>query len=406
MIKDFFHRIALRRHFWRHASFSEVAELYASRMLRMAAIFIISSFVSIYLYQIGYTLPMISFFWCGFFIFRVIISLPIARLVAYIGPKHAILVSNILYIPAMVAYALLPTFGPGMLFVAAFFQTISTTMYSIGYMIDFSKVKSTEHAGAQIAYMNIFEKVTTGLTPLIGGFVAFLWGPQVVIVLSAVLFALAAVPLFRTGEQVRVNQKLVFRGFPWRLLLRHSVAQSAVGFDVFTSGTVWNLFIAVIIIGVSAGNNSIYAITGLLLSVVLVVALLASYIYGRIIDRKKGGELMRIGAVGNALTHAMRPFVVAPVSIVGLNAANELVTTGYTLPYTRAVFDNADLSGMRTTYLGLVELLSNFGAAVGAFILGVGAVVFGSVWALHGFFFVAAAVALLVLTARFPLYKK
>lgn len=406
MIKDLIHRIFLRRRFWRSAPFSEVAELYASRMLRMAAIFIISSFVSIYLYQIGYTIPVIAFFWAAFFVLKVIISLPIARLVAWIGPKHAILVSNLLYIPAMVAYALLPTYGPWLLPVAAVFQAVSATMYSIGYLIDFSKVKSFEHAGSQIASMNIFEKITTGLSPLIGGVIAFIWGPQVVIVLSAVLFAFAAMPLFRTGEPVRVNQKLVFRGFPWRLLGGHAVAQSAAGFDVFASGTVWNLFIAIMIIGVSTSNNTVYAITGLLLSVVLVVALIASYTYGKIIDRKKGGELMKVGAIGNAFTHVLRPFVISPVMIVGLNAANELATTAYTLSFTRGVFDNADLSGMRTTYLGFVEMLGNFGAAMGALILGVGALLLGSNMALYGFFFVAGAVALLVLTARFPLYKK
>ncbi len=406
MIKDFFNRILLRRHFWRHASFGEVAELYASRMMRMAAIFIISSFVSIYLYQIGYTIPVIAFFWAGFFIFKTIIALPVARLVAWIGPKHAILTSNILYIPAMVAYALLPEYGTWLLFVAAFFQALSAAMYQIGYQIDFSKVKSLEHAGAQIAYMNIFEKVTTGLTPLIGGVIAYLWGPQVVIVISAILFALAAIPLFRTGEQVRVNQKLVFRGFPWRLIRQHSVAQVAVGFDTFASGTAWSLFVAVVIIGISTTNNNVYIVTGMLLSVVLIVALVASYTYGKLIDRKRGGDLMKFGAVANAVTHIMRPFVVSPVSIVGLNAANELATTAYALPYTRAVFDNADLSGARTTYLGLLEALANFGAGLAALMLGFGALVFGGEVALHYIFFVAAAMALLVLTARFPLYKK
>ncbi len=406
MIRDFFHRILLRRHFWRHAPFSEVAELYASRVLRMAAMFIISTFVSIYLYQLGYSIPLIAFFWAGFFIFKTCIALPIARLVAWIGPKHAILISNLLFIPAMIAYALLEQYGTNLLFIAAFFQAISAAMYQIGYQIDFSKVKSVDHAGTQIAFMNIFEKITTGLSPLIGGIIAFIWGPQVVIIVSAVLFALAAVPLFRTGEQVSVNQKLVFRGFPWRLLKQHTVAQFAIGFDTFATGTAWSLFVAVVVIGVSSTNNDVYVVTGALLSVALVVALIASYTYGRIIDRKRGGQLMRFGAIANAATHAMRPFVSSPISIVGVNAANELATTAYALPYTRAVFDNADLSGTRTTYLGLLEAIANFGAGIAALLLGIGALLLGGEVALHNFFFVAAAMALLVLTARFPLYKK
>jgi ribosomal 50S subunit-recycling heat shock protein len=195
----------------------------------MAALNIAGVFMSIYLYQLGYTIAIIGLFWAGFFGLKTILALPIARIIAWIGPKHAILISNILYIPAMVSFALLPVFGTWLLYVSLLFQAVSATMYSIGYLIDFSKVKSIEHAGKEIAFMNIFEKVTTGLSPLIGGFIAFLFGPQVVIVIAAILFAMAAAPLLRTGEPVRINQKLTFRLLEMRLdnvVFRLGIAKS------------------------------------------------------------------------------------------------------------------------------------------------------------------------------------
>jgi len=406
MVQKFFHNILVRRHFWRYATFGEVAELYISRMLRMAALYLASSFISIYLYQLGYSIVFIGAIWTLFFAFKALIALSVARVIAWIGPKHAILVSNILYIPAMVSFALLAQFGPWMLVWSLFFQAISATMYSIAYMIDFSKVKSLEHAGKEIAYMNIFEKVTTGLSPLVGGFIAFLWGPEVVIMIAALLFALAAAPLLRTGEQVRINQKLTFRGFPWHLFRGHVLAQFSLGFDTFASGTIWTVYVAVVILGMTSDSNAVYAATGALVSVVFIAAIIASYTYGRLIDKRRGYDLMKAGAVANALTHLLRPFIVTPVTVAGLNAANELATTGYTLPYTRAVFDNADISGSRITYLGLVEVLTNVGSAVGAALLAGIAIVSSEIFALKSLFFVAAAVALLILTARFPLYKK
>lgn len=406
MIRDFIQKIFRVRHFWRQASFDEVAELYTSRMLRMSALYIISSFVSIFLYQIGYSVPAIAFVWAGFYGLKLLIALPLARLVAYIGPKHAILASNIIYIPAMIAYALLPDYGVWLLPVAIVFQAISATMYSIAYNIDFSKVKSIDRAGRQIAVMNIIEKVTTGLSPLLGGLVALFWGPQVVIVLSALLFAMAAWPLFRTGEPVRIHQKLMFRGFPWRLLMSHALAQISIGFDVFTSGTIWSLYIAIFILSDSTYSNDVYAIVGLLLSVVFIVAIIASYTYGKIIDRRRGKQLMIIGSFANTLTHFSRPFIITPVAIAGLNAANELATTGYLLPYTRAMYDNADLSGSRTTYLGIVEVITNFGACLSAIAAGIATLLFSVESALHGFFFLTGVVVLLVLSARFPIYGK
>jgi len=253
--------------------------------------------------------------------------------------------------------------------------------------------------------MNIFEKITTSISPVIGGAIAFFFGPQVVLIVAAVLFALAAIPLFKSGEQVQTGIKLTFRGFPWRLIRQHWLAQTASGFDVFTSGTVWTLYTAILVIGISS-SNSVYIISGALLSVVLVAALVSSYIYGKIIDKKGGRVLMKVSIIADALTHLMRPFITSPITVAGVNAVNEVATTGYNMPYTRAVFDNADLSGHRTTYLGMVDMLGNFGAFLGAAVLGILVLVAGETFALTNFFFIAGVVVLLVLTAHFPLYKK
>jgi len=395
----------LRRHFWRHATYSEIAELYMSRMLRMAALYIASAFMSIYLYQNHYTIGEIALFWAAFYLFKTVTALPVASLIARIGPKHGILVSNLLYIPALISFVFLPILGPWLLLPVLILQGTSATMYSIAYTIDFSKVKSVEHAGKEIAYMNILEKITTSISPLIGGVLAYFFGPQFVLVIAALLFALAAVPLLKTGEQVQTHVKLQFRGFPWGLIRQHWMAQVAVGYDVFASGTVWTLYTAVIVIGISSSND-IYVITGILLSVVLIATLISSYMYGKIIDKKGGRVLMKASVIANSLTHLIRPFITSPIMVAGANVTNEVATTGYTMPYTRAVFDNSDLSGHRATYLGMVDLLANFGAFLAAVTLGVLFWAAGEIFSLTNFFFVAGVVVLLVLTAHFSLYKR
>jgi len=285
------------------------------------------------------------------------------------------------------------------------FQGTSSALYSISYAIDFSKVKSADHAGKEIAYMNIVEKVTTGLSPLIGGIIAYIFGPQVVLIIAAFLFTLAALPLLRTAEQVQPFQKLAFRGFPWHLIRPNIIAQMALGVDVFTSGTVWSLFTAVFIIGIAA-DNQVYAINGALLSVVMFSALASSYAYGRLIDRNRGRELLKYAAIANALTHFFRPVVGSPLAVAGLNVANEAATTGYSMSYTRGTFDNADLSGRRTTYVGVTEAIANAGAALAAGGLVVLTMFMSEQEALENFFYIAAFAVLLIATAKFPLYRK
>ena len=253
--------------------------------------------------------------------------------------------------------------------------------------------------------MNILEKIATGLSPLIGGLLALWLGPQVTMWAAAVLFACASIPLFATAEPTRVGQKLVFRGFPWQIAWRSLRASTAYGFDVLASGTVWSLFVAIFILGVSADSNVVYGQLGVLLSVVLFAALLASYTYGKLIDRRRGGELLRASVMANSLVHIARPFVQSPVIVGAVNVANEAATTGYVMSFTRGMFDTADLSGHRITYLGCVEMVMNFGASLAGAVFFLAISLFEDKVGMQGFFFVAAAVGLLIATPQFRLYR-
>jgi len=405
MIQRILHRLLLRRHFWRHATFSEIAELYASRMLRLLALSLASALVSIYLYQTGYSIQFIAFFWAIFYGFAALVALPMAALTAWIGPKHGILWANIFFIPSMISFALLPVFGAWLLAVVVLFQATSSVLYVISYTTDFSKIKSIDHAGKELGYMNMIEKVTLGVSPLVGGIIAFLLGPQIVLVLAAFIFLIAAVPLMKTAEPTERYQKLKFSGFPWHLIRKTAAAKFAFGFDVFTSGNAWMLFVAITIIGVQA-TNEVYAINGILLSVVVFAALGASYVYGRLIDRRRGWELLQVAVVVNALTHLTRPFIGTTVAVAGLNAINEVATSGYAMSYHRGIFDNADLSGRRVLYIGIGQVISCLGAAVAALALGLLTMIFEEGRSLQLLFVLTAGVVLLILTARFPLYHK
>jgi predicted MFS family arabinose efflux permease len=405
MINRLIHRFLLRRHFWRYATFSEVAELYTSRMLRMAATNIASALMSVFLYQNGYSILFIAGYWALYFGLKIFMALPAACYVAHFGPKHTILLANLLYIPAMLVFSFVPQWGIPAIIATGLLQGASATLYNLGHLIDFSKVKSVDHAGKEIAYMNIVEKIATSLSPLIGGLLAFAAGPQVTLWAAAALFALASLPLLTTAEPTKLGQRLIFRGFPWRMAWRSLVASTAHGYDVLASGTAWTLFVAVIILGV-AQDNVIYGQLGALLSVVLLAALFASYAYGKLIDRRKGGELLRLSVIANSLVHVTRPFITTPVGVAMANVANEAATTGYVMAFTRGVFDTADLSGHRITYLGCVELVMNLGATLAGVAFFTSVLLLGDEQGMQLFFFIAAAFGLLIAAAKFQLYRK
>ena len=404
MLQKIIHRLLLRRHFWRYATFSEVAELYASRTLRMMAIGMTAIFMSVFLYQNGYSVLFIAGYWVVYYCFKFVISLPSAKYAAVYGPKHGILLSNLLYIPSMVLFSFTPQLGLAAIVITGLLQAVSTTLYDLCHLIDFSRVKNVEHAGKEIAYMNIFDKAAKSLSPLLGGAVAVLISPQATMWTAALLFLIASLPLFKTGEPIATKQRLVFRGFPWRLVWRSFVAEVGVGFDLVSSTGIWLLMVAVLILG--TGSNQVYVELGALMSVVLVVALLSSYLYGLLIDKKRGGQLLKIMATVNASLHLVRPFIQSPGAVVGMNAVNEVATTGYAMAFMRGIFDTADLSGHRVTYLGCIEMFFALGMVLAAVTFFAFVALFGDEHGMRLFFFVAAPVTLLIASPKFRLYQK
>lgn len=406
MIQQLIHRFLLRRHFWRYATFSEVAELYASRTIRIFALRMVSTFTAVYLYLEGYDLAFIAFFWAAFYLVKTVSAWPSGRLVAKYGPKHATLISNIVSAVAMIALPFTTHAEYGLFALAAWctLQGFSSSLNDLAYLVDFSKVKNALHAGKEIGYMNILERVATGLSPVVGGFIAFILGPEAVMILSAVLFLLSAVPLLQTAEPVETHRKLDFTAFPWRTTWRSLVAETAVGVDVMASGIAWPLLMAVVVF--QSGTDKVYAEIGVVTSVALIIALLTSYVFGKAIDRRKGRELLRYATLANSAVHAARVLVSTPAGVIAANTANEAATTGYSMAFIRGMFDTADLSGKRIEYFYLIELAVNIGSTIAALLLGAFFIVFGQTFSLQLFFFAVASLTLLIATPRFALYKK
>lgn len=405
MVKGIIHRLLLRRHFWRHASFSEVAELYASRSMRLFALRMMTTFTSIYLLQEGYTLLFICIFWAGFYGLKAILAWPAAQLVARFGPKHMTLYSNLL---AAVSMAVLPMIGGenGFQFLVlwAILQGASGTLYIISYNVDFSKVKSVEHAGKELAYMNIIEKASNGAAPIIGGLLATLINPEIVMYISALLFVVAAVPLFRTAEPVMLHQKLLIRGFPWRTTWRSIAANAAIGIDIFMSLNAWTFFLAVVVF--AGSGAAIYVQVGATTSVTILAALASSYVFGKIIDNRHGKSLLRFGVLLNSLVHIFRVFITTPVGVVMANLLNEIATTGYNMAFTRGQYDTADITGRRIVYLCFSEIASCIGAMASALLVAFLLLEFSEQLSLQLFFITASVFTLYIMAPRFALYKK
>ena len=363
MLQRLIHRLLSRRHFWRQADFSEIAELYATRMLRGMAVGMISVFVAIYLIRTGYSVEFTLGYFCLYYFLRALCVWPSAHLVARIGPKHGTLISNLLYVPSLLGLAVLPELGIASLVIAGCFQAMSVTLYDISSNVNFSKIKALDHEGKELGYLYILTKVGMTLSPLVGGVAASLFGPQFIMVVAAGIFIIAAAPLFFTPEPVPTRQVLKLRGLKLRHIWRNLIAEAGGGVDFGASGPLWSLFIALVVL--SGSGSAVYAQVGALSSITLVSAVISARIFGLIIDKRRGGELLGVSVLVNSGIHLLRPFITSVPGVAALNITNEIATTGYSMPFIKGMSDTADSThGYRITYLSLMSAAISLGAAL------------------------------------------
>lgn len=405
MFNYFLHRIFARRHMWRYATFGEIAELYTARMLRMTGNAMIATFVAIYMLKSGYPLHFIAGYYALYFAFKILVSWPSATFVARFGPKHGMLVANIISIPSLIAFSFLDTIGLTALAIYTICQGISMTLYNISHLVDFSKIKHDANAGKEIGYMNIIDKLAAGVSPLIGGTIAWLVSPEVTMWVASALLLVAAFPLFRTAEPVKLRQKLDFHGFPWRQTWRSMRAEVAIGMDNTVIMVVWPLFLATVIF--SQAGDAVYAQIGALSAITVCIGLFISRFYGAIIDRNKGRELLRYAVFAKAGVHLARPFVATPLSALLTNILNEAAGAGYAMSFMRGMFDLADRTGHRIVYLLMIEVSLNIGCCLMSLIFLGALLVSPSPQVALGVTFMAVSLCtLMIMSARFPLYRR
>ena len=404
MFKNIINSIS-SRHFWRTASFSEIGQLHIARLVRTIAINLGAGLIAVYMYKIGYSLVFISLFWVAYFMLKVVIMLPLAQLIASIGPRKSIIISNFLYVPSMIAFMFVEQYAMPMLVITVIFQTSSAALYDMGYLVGLSRLsRDSSRGGRAVAMMKIAETVAKGLSPLIGGILAMMFDPRASLVVSLLFFVLASIPLIKMVDSMKTGFRLAPRGFNWKQATQSLLVQIPIGFDYYASTTAWSLFLVVLIF--ASGGNEVYAKLGALTSLILVVSLVSAYAYGKLIDKKAGGQLLIWTAIGSVVSNLFRVFVRTPIAAIGTNAAHEMMATGYSMAYTRGMMDTANHTGYRVFYVAMTQLTVNLGAGLAALVLAVIIALLGDSIGFSVFYAITSVVVIGIAFVRFSVYKK
>lgn len=397
MIRRLITRLLAVRHPWRYIGFDELSELYTSTMLRSMGISVVGIFVPIYLYKLGYDIVVICLFMTGVCVARVIFDVLAGYIIARIGPKHTILLSNLTQIVALALILMLSQLRIDLWLIALLWGA-SLSLFFIAYHVDFSKIMHKDHGGKELGYMTMLERIGAALGPVAGGVIATMFGAEWTITAAILLFMGATLPLFLTSEPTQLHQRIHFRGLPIRRLRRDMASYFAIGVDNSLSVSMWPFFAALTILTVNT-----YASVGFVTSLGIIAAILSARLIGRTVDRDKGRTLLNWSVVVNAVVHVFRPFTTGFGGVLTVNIANEVVTSGFRLPYFKGMYARADdLPGYRIIYISVMEVMLDLGrGAVWLAVAGL-SLLMAPTGAMAVIFVVGGALTLLTAAQNFP----
>jgi MFS family permease len=401
MLQKLVHKLARRHHFWRDASFSELAEIYASMSLRSFGFGIIGIFVPVFLYKNGVDLRGIFFFYSIFFLIRIPVAFIAGFVVARIGPKHAIAVSTVLLVAFLSSLLSFTTFRWPLVVIALLFA-LSNGLFFCAYHTDFSKIKSSKHGGKELGWLYIFERAGSALGPLVGGLLASFASVILTIAFSILVLVMSLVPLFMSNEPVKTHQKITFRGFKWKNHISDYLSLGAFNIENLATVLWWPLYLAVAIF-----VEDSYAKIGAIVALATVISMMSARFFGRVVDNRKSHFLLRYGVTLNALTHVVRSTVTAGGGAIAISLLNEPTTLSYRLPMTQGFYDSADHEeGYRIVYIVSTEIAAVICKAFACISLFAATYFYDPVDVLRYSFVVIGFVSLGIFFQRFPALRK
>jgi MFS family permease len=378
------------RRFWRRVEMSELSELYISMSLKTLALSLVAIFIPVYLYELGYQLSEIAFYYLMYFLLRLPLNIMAAYLTAAKGPKHTLSYSYVTLMVNLWLFLTLPDYS-WPLIVVAMAQALFNSLFFVAYHVDFSKVEDGKHAGRQLSTMNIVVRLAATIGPFASGLIATFYGIHISLLAAIVLLMVAMWPLMQTAEPIHARATVNFAAFKVRDQWRNIV--SYVGESISRQATliVWPLFLAVFIF-----TDDTYAKIGFVASISIGTSIMAERYFGRLIDRSQGKRLLNGAALLAAVVNPLRVFAQNIGMVTLVNLTMELSESGQILAFSRGVYGEADASRDRIGYITAMETAIAGIRAVLWLVLLLGFVYFDARAVFYAMFILAGAASLLV----------
>lgn len=309
--------------------------LYLSVLLMNVADSLLSIFVPIFLYQLGYAIPRILFFyWLGH-LGSVVGAISISNAVRRVGPKSAMLMAT----PFLIAYYLglrvLPE-NPALFWLLPFLLAARTLLYNFGFDWQYFQNMTKEKSGRQYSWMSILTIAGGVVAPVLAALIIRFYGFGLLFASGAVLLIGSALPLFFVGNGLspsrpeRLSVVAVGKLISDRAWRRPLASFAGYAIDFSIALVVWPLFLF-FILGSTEQVGYVVAVSAFVTA--LVIALV-----GKLTDQYRLRPLLRVVTALHVVGWIASALVRLPVAVWVVNTYRRLTEWLVLVPWGAAFF--------------------------------------------------------------------
>jgi len=261
---------------------NEVNEIYISKGILQFAKSLISIFVPIFLYKLGYPLvEIIAFYLIYNLTYWVLVPLGMS-LAAKWGIRHAMLYSS----PVLILFYYLLRFVEGstlVFYLAPVVLGIYCMLFWPAYNIHIVKAIDPKRRASQIGLINVIIASTAAVAPFIGGILFDNVSFDVIFWVASILIVISALPLFlsrETYEKIHFSAKDLYHDLFVRRNAFDVVAWFGEGGERELGFLSWSLLVFL-------AMESDYKGLGALTAVALIITVVVSLYFGPRVDKSK-----------------------------------------------------------------------------------------------------------------------
>lgn len=323
------HRV--HHHYYHALRLRELKRLYWAHTVKELASNMVTIFVPIYLYRLGYSIQAIMFFYLISTIFWGVTLKPLLRWSNRIGFNRSMGLSLIVEGVEILMLATLKEFH-WQLWSIALIWGISISLYWLQFRACFTRSLLHRKVAPAVGVSSALLMMALGAAPAVGGAIASWFGITLLYMVAMLCFVAAALPLF-FGQELVGREEFDSRRIAVRRVWRDLLANLGSEVDASVAFNIWPLFIFLLI--------PTYVGVGLLSSVAVIASIVIAFYTGR----RQSDEIstyLKHGSSVISLTNAIRLIAQSASQIAGVNFFNGLGQALLVTPFYARYYQNAE----------------------------------------------------------------